>query len=125
METHFTMEDKGVFVSEKSWLAKKSFPVVVFFFPFLVLYVGFLAVIPEDSLNTKPTPEQFVIGIISAVLGWIFLVVVFSFVWALLMRLIYGSDLVRRWLYEEQGSASGRLGSSIEKFMRRVCEYAL
>lgn len=112
-------------MSEKSWLAKKSFPVVVFFCPLLVLYGGFLALIPQESLNTKPTPEQFVIGIVSAILGWFVLVFFFSFVWALLMRLIYGSDLVRQWLSEEQASSSGRLGSSIEKLMRRVCKFAL
>ncbi|MNT37801.1 hypothetical protein D3C72_1739570 [compost metagenome] len=111
-------------MSKKSWLAKKSFPVVVFFLPLLVLYGGLLLAVPKEVLSSKPSLEQFVAGMIGAVFGWFTLVIAFSFLWTFLMRLIYGSDIVRQWLQEEH-SSTGRIANTIEKFMRWICEFAL
>lgn len=109
--------------SDKTWFAKKSFPVVVFLLPLVTIYGVFLAVVPQESLNSKPTAAQFAIGMLVAVVTWLLLVILFSFLWALMLRLLYGSSRVRRWLLEESIPANG--SGAIEKFMRHICELAL
>lgn len=111
-------------MAQKSWFAKKSFPIIVFLCPLTVLYMGFLAVMPKEVLNTKPSLDQFIIGILGAITGWVLLVVVFSFIWVLLMRMLYGSTQVRKWLYEDKPDLE-RMGNSLESLMRKICELAL
>ena len=123
-ETRFTMDSKEVFVTEKTWLAEKSFPVFAFVLPLIALYGAFLVLVPREILNTKPPLISVVLGLAGAVVAWFVLVVAFSMIWTLLMRLLYGAAQVRNWL-EGDKPAFGRFGNSLEQLMRKLCGLVL
>lgn len=105
------------------WLYEKSFPIVVFLIPLAILFGGFQIWLPPELRNQKPTREQMIIGLGITVFGWFALIWIFSFIWALLMRLLFGRDQVTRWLNETQYDFGWFNG--LERFYRAACALAL
>ena len=124
LEMQFIMGSKEVYVTEKTWLAEKSFPVFVFVLPLVALYCAFLVIVPIDALNTKPPLMSVILGLLSAAVAWFVLVIVFSLLWTILMRLIYGASQVRNWLDGDK-PVFAQFGNSLEQFMRKLCGIVL
>jgi hypothetical protein len=113
-----------VFVTPKHWLVKKSFPIVVFVCPLLLLYSIFLFLTSTEVLNTKPSLSLLIVGIGGAIVGWIILVMIFSIIWTFIIRLLFNSTQAREWIYDEK-PIFGRIGNTLEIFFRKICEIAL
>lgn len=111
-------------MTEKTWLAEKSFPLFAFVLPLVALYGTFLVIVPREVLNTKPPLMTVIIGLLGAVVAWFALVIIFSLIWTVLMRVIYGSSQVRNWLDGDK-PIFGRFGNSLEGFMRKLCGIVL
>lgn len=97
---------------------------IVFLCPLIVMYGGFLLLTPREVLNSKPTLSGVLLGLTVATFGMTILVIVFSSIWALLMRIIFGAARVRTWI-DQDNYDFGPLGSKFERLMRRICFLAL
>lgn len=109
---------------KNKWLYEKSFPIIVFLCPLMVLYGGFLVWLPPELRNERPSGKQLIMGGIVALIGMFILVLMFSFVWSLLMRIFYGKEQVREWLHTPRYDF-GRLLNPIENLFRKICDIAL
>ena len=95
-------------MKKNRWLFDKSFPTVVFAVPRAIMYGSFLAFVPIEIGNARPSLFQFTVGAFCAVTVMFVLVVIFSIIWTLLMRLFYGNIQVPEWLNEPKKYGDSR-----------------
>lgn len=98
--------------------ARKAFGFIAVLFPFAVFGITFINVVPKEKLRVKPTFPELLIFLVIFLASMFVLLLVFSVVWAFVMRIIYGAPTVRGWLSED---LQGRPGVGIEKLFRNAC----